>query len=56
MDRVGKKLILYYDDGERVTRREIIVKDEDDCFIVDRTGQHFNKSRIVRMQENGGVR
>lgn len=54
MDRIGKRLILYYDDGEKVTRREIVVAAEDDDFIVDNSGQYFNKSRIVRMQENGG--
>lgn len=54
MDRIGKKLILYYDDGTRVTRREIVVQDEDESFIVSKDGQHFNKNRIVRMQDNGG--
>ena len=51
MDRIGKKLILYYDDGEKITRREIIVSSEDDNFLGSADGQYFNKNRIVRMQE-----
>ena len=51
MDRIGQKIILYYDDGEKITRREITIKSEDALFITASDGQIFNKTRIVRAQE-----
>ena len=54
-DRIGKKLILYYDDGIKVTRREITIKSEDNSFIISTDGQYFNKTRVVRMEDRGGV-
>lgn len=53
MDRKGKKLILYYDDGLKIVCRDIKVMDEDDNFIYAYGGLYFNKSRIVRMEDKG---
>jgi len=49
--RQGKKLVLFYDDGLKINRRDITVKDEDDNFIYDTTGHYYNKNRIVRMED-----
>jgi len=50
-DRRGKKLIIYYDDGIKVTRRDITVSDEDETFIYDTTGHYYNKTYIRRMED-----
>lgn len=51
MDRIGKKLIIFYDDGVKVQRRDIIVDDEDEDFIYDHNGHFWNKKYIRRMED-----
>lgn len=50
-DRKGKKLILFYDDGLKVIRREITVTGEDETFLYSRGGYYWNKNYIRRMEE-----
>lgn len=51
MDRKGKKFTIYFDDGLKIVKRDITISDEDETFIYA-GNLYFNKSRIVRMEEN----
>lgn len=46
----GEKLIIFYNDGVKVIRRDVTFLDEDDNFIYCYGGYFFNKNFIVRME------
>ncbi len=51
MERIeGKKLKIFFDDGEKVAWKEGVVTSQDDFGIVLENKQLISKQRIIRME------